>query len=46
MERVRDIEPVPHEAVQVDQAPRAEKTQSTAHVAVLQLRVSLRYGHS
>ena len=32
--------PVPHDVVQVDQAPKASALQSVAHAAVLQLRVS------
>ena len=44
--RLRDCEPVPHEAVHVDQAPKSPTTQSVAHAAVLQLRVSARYGHT
>ena len=44
--RLRFCEPVPHDLVQVDQAPKAEVAQSTAHAAALQLRVSSRYGHT
>jgi hypothetical protein len=45
-ERLRFIEPVPHDWVQVDQAPRPEYSQSMAHGFALQLRVSARYGHT
>jgi hypothetical protein len=44
--RLRLCEPVPHDLVQVDQASKVPTTQSTAHAAVLQLRVSSRYGHT
>jgi hypothetical protein len=44
--RLRFCEPVPHDLVQVDQAPKAGTTQSVAHAATLQLRVSARYGHT
>ena len=44
--RLRFCEPVPHDLVHVDQAPKVGTTQSTAHAAVLQLRVSARYGHT
>ena len=38
--RLRFCEPVPHDLVQVDQAPKEPSTQSVAHGAALQLRVS------
>ena len=44
--RLRCCEPVPHDLVHVDQAPKSPTTQSVAHAAVLQLRVSARYGHT
>jgi hypothetical protein len=45
--RLRFCEPVPHDLVQVDQAPKvASKTQSTAHAWALQLRVSAECGHA
>jgi hypothetical protein len=44
--RLRFCAPVPHDLVQVDQAAQPLVTQSVAHAAALQLRVSLRYGHA
>ena len=38
--RLRDIEPVPHDLVQVDQAPKALVLQLTAQAKVLHARVS------
>jgi hypothetical protein len=46
LSRLRLCEPVPHDTVQVDQASKVPTSQSTAHAAVLQLRVSSRYGHT
>ena len=46
MERVRSCEPAPHDVVQADQAVYSVTTQSTAHAAALQPRVSSRYGHT
>jgi hypothetical protein len=44
--RLRDAEPVPHDLVHVDQAPKVGTTQSTAHGAVLQSRVSAECGQT
>ena len=45
--RLRCCEPVPHDAVHVDQASQIVlTTQSSAHAAVLHARVSSRYGHT
>ena len=38
--RLRFCEPVPHDLVQVDQAPKPRVTQLAAHSTVLQARVS------
>ena len=46
MERVRSCVPMPHDAVQEFQALYSVTTQSTAHAAALQPRVSSRYGHT
>ena len=46
MMRVRNMVPLPHDWVHVDQAPYAGKMQSTGHAWLLQLRVSSRYGHT
>jgi hypothetical protein len=46
--RVRDCEPAPHDLVHTDQpaSVNTEKAQSTGQPALLQLRVSSRYGHA
>ena len=44
--RLRFCEPTPHDLVQVDQAPKEPSTQSTAHGAALQVRVSAECGHA
>jgi len=44
--RLRDCLPLPHDLVQVDQAVKAPMVQSTAQAALLQTRVSWRYGHT
>jgi hypothetical protein len=44
--RLRFCEPLLQEAVQVDQAPKEPSTQSTAHGAALQVRVSAECGHA
>ena len=46
MERLRCCEPEPHETGHVDQTLKVPMPQSVAHAAVLQLRVSSRYGHT
>ena len=46
LSRLRLCEPVPHEAVQVDQASKVPTLQSTAQGAVLQSRVSAECGHA
>jgi len=38
--RLRCCEPVPHDLVHVDQAPKPRVMQSVAHAEVLQARVS------
>jgi hypothetical protein len=45
-ERERLWLPVPHDLVQVVQAPKLPGTQSSGHAWALQLRVSARYGHT
>ena len=45
-ERVRCCAPEPHDLVHVVQAFHSETSQSAAHGAALQLRVSSRYGHT
>ena len=44
--RVRVCEPVPHDVVHADQVAQALVTQSLAHGAVLQARVSAECGHA
>jgi len=44
--RLRFCEPVPHDLVHVDQAPKPSVTQSVAHAAVLHARVSAECGHA
>ena len=44
--RLRFCEPVPHDLVQVDHAPKRLTMQSVAQAASLQTRVSARYGHT
>ena len=44
--RLRDCEPVPHDSVQVDQAPKDDTTQCVGHACSLQVRASRRLGHS
>ena len=46
MSRLRFWLPVPHDWVQVDQVDQAGTTQSTAHGAALQLRVSVECGQA
>ena len=46
MERLRCWAPVPQETGHVDQTLKVPIAQSTAHVWLLQLRVSSRYGHT
>ena len=46
MARLPCCEPPPHDKVHVDQAEKEDAAQSTAHAWALQLRVSLRYGHT
>ena len=43
---MRLCEPVPHDLVQVDQAPHDAMPQSTGHAWVLQARVSAECGHA
>lgn len=44
--RLRCCEPLPHDLVHVDHGEKEEYWQLTAHAAMLQLRVSWRYGHA
>jgi hypothetical protein len=44
--RERSCEPLPHEAVHVDQALYSDTTQSSGQLLELQPRVSSRYGHT
>ena len=46
IERARDCTPKPQDLLQELNAPQTPCTQSVAHAAVLQLRVSARYGHT
>ena len=44
--RVRSCEPPPHDREHADQAPNAERTQSTGHASVLHACVALSGGHA
>ena len=46
MLRLRDCEPVPHDLVQVDHAPKALVAQWIGHAPWLHACVSSRYGHA